>query len=147
MGNKYDEYGRMIKPVTVNGSLVPIEITAGGTDVVVTHLTVAATATATLPAVAGKRVYVTGFEVTGSGATTKTMKGAHLDGVNASPLYYYVTVPEGADVAITPLIVQFTRPLPATAINGAVALVVPSFGTGNAAQSAVLHGFYIDEEA
>jgi hypothetical protein len=96
----------------------------------------------TLAAVAGKTNYVTGFEVTGAGATAAGVISITLTGIISGTLNYSLAIPAGANAGVPPLVVQFTEPIPASAVNTALTLNVPSFGAGNTNASAALHGFY-----
>jgi hypothetical protein len=111
------------------------------TDVDAAVSVAAATATATLPGVAGQTTFITGFEITGLGATGALVVQATVTGVDATLPTYDITVPAGVGVAITPLIVQFARPIPATALNTAIAVSMPTFGAGNTAARIHAHGF------
>jgi hypothetical protein len=104
-----------------------------------------AQATATIPVVAGKNIYITGFEVTGNGATAAAPAQAQLSWINTTigpqTLVYFISVPAGAVLAITPLIVEFTRPR--LVVPGNVGMLqVAAFGAGNTQVNANLHGFY-----
>ena len=95
-----------------------------------------------IAAVAGKTAHVSGFTITGAGATSATIIAVSLsDGTWT--LNYDLAVPAGATTAITPLQEVFTDALPASAANTAITLTVPSFGTGNAKAAATLVGFYV----
>ena len=94
-----------------------------------------------LAAVAGKTNYVTGFEVTGGGATAASLVTATLTGLAAGTFSYVIAVPAGATLGVAPLVVEFNPPLPASAVNTAITLNLPSLGAGNTAASAVIHGF------
>lgn len=100
------------------------------------------TAIATLPAVAGKTNFVTGFEITGAGATAASVVIATLTGL-VNTLHYVVAVPAGVAAPITPLVVEFSPPLPASAVNTAVSINVPAFGAGNTNAAAVIHGYAV----
>ena len=90
--------------------------------------------TVTLPAAATKTTYITGFEITGMGATAAAGIVATLTGLlGGNALNYIVGVPAGAGVPINPLTVEFDPPLPASAVNTAIVLTVPTFGAGNVA--------------
>ena len=93
-----------------------------------------------LPAVAGQTNSVTGFEVTGAGATGASVITITLTGVVGGPLNYQLAIPAGAGVGVTPLIVEFPTPIPATGPNVAITLNVPSFGAGNTNAAATIHG-------
>ena len=94
----------------------------------------------TLAAATGKRTYISGFTVTGTGATAASTIAITVTGVGVTFTYHYV-VPAGAGVAAPTLIVEFSRPIPASADNTAIVVAVPSFGAGNLAASASAHGF------
>lgn len=101
----------------------------------------AASAVATLPGVAGKTTYITGFEITGGGATAASLVVATLAGIISGTASYVVAVPVGATLGITPLSVQFSQPIPASAANTAIVLTLPSLGAGNTNAAVVAHGF------
>ena len=94
----------------------------------------------TLAAAAGKRTYITGFSVTGAGATAASVITITVTGLTDT-LEYKMTIPAGASVAVTPLILEFNRPIPASALNTAIVVNVPSFGAGNTAAAATAQGF------
>lgn len=88
---------------------------------------------------AGMRAFVTGFEITGGGATTGSTITVTLTGLVGGTISYAFQVPTGAAVPVS-LVVEFSQPIPAASLGGTVALNVPSFGAGSTGQSAVLHG-------
>jgi hypothetical protein len=94
----------------------------------------------TLAAAAGKRTYITGFSITGGGATAASVIAITITGLT-NTLNYRVAVPAGATVGITPLVVSFKRPIPASADNTAIVVNVPSFGAGNTNAAAAASGF------
>jgi hypothetical protein len=94
-----------------------------------------------LPAVAGKTTYVTGFQVVGTGANSATTVNATLASLIGSVTFTYsIAVPTPNTAAITMLQVQFLYPIPASAANTAITLSVPSFGTGNTSVTANIYG-------
>jgi hypothetical protein len=97
--------------------------------------------TPTIAAVAAKTGYVTGFSVDGLGATAGSVIEVTLTGLLGGTRRYKLTIPAGATVAITRLVVEFARPIPASAVNTAIVLTVPSFGAGNTSSVAEIHGF------
>lgn len=102
----------------------------------------AATATATLPAAAGKTTYLTGFEFTGSGATAASVVTLTVTGtISGTTPTFIVSVPAGVTVGVTPLVVEFPSPIPGSAVNQAVAVTIPSLGAGNTNAAVVAHGF------
>lgn len=105
--------------------------------------TTAATAGApALAAVAGKTNFVTGFSISGSGATGASTIAITLTGLLGGTQTFYLSIPAiGSTPAIVPFIVNFNPPLPASAVNTAITLNVPSFGAGNITVAANIYGF------
>lgn len=101
----------------------------------------AAPAVATMPAIPGKTNFVTGLEITGGGATTGALVLAALSGLLGGTLSYVVGVVTGATLPNAPVQVSFNPPLPASAVNTAIVLTVPSLGVGNTNAIATLHGY------
>lgn len=96
----------------------------------------------TLGAAAFYTTYVTGFEITGDGATAGSIITVTLTGILGGTATYYITVPTGAGTAITPLTVEFTSPgFPASATNQTITLNVPSFGGGNTNAAVTIRGY------
>lgn len=102
----------------------------------------ASPAVATLPAVAGKFTYVTGFEFTAAGASAALDVIATLVGCVSGTLSYIVVATSTVTTAVAPLIVQFSTPIASSAVNTAITLTVPSLGSGNTNACANIHGFY-----
>jgi hypothetical protein len=132
----------------VNGQPVPVTpgpIPTGATPVTAASGNVAASAaTISLPAVSGRTNYVSGFSVTGLGATGAATLQITLGSLIGSVTQTYIyEVPAGATTAAPTLIVTFAPPLPASAANTAITLTVPSFGSGNTNASANIWGFLI----
>jgi hypothetical protein len=101
----------------------------------------AGTAVASIPAVAGLTSYVTGFAITGAGATGASVVTATLGPLAGGTLSFSVPVPAGAAVGITPLIVNFAKPIPANAVNTAISATLPSLGAGNTNACVSIWGF------
>jgi hypothetical protein len=101
----------------------------------------AAAGTATLTAAAGAPTYITGFEITGAGATAASVVQVTVTGLLGGTCTYIVAVPAGAAVGVTPLLVNFIRPVPASAVNTTIVVNIPSFGAGNTNATASVHGF------
>lgn len=100
-----------------------------------------ATATATLAAAAGQFTYLSGFVITGAGATGASVVTATVAGVTGGPLSYDIAVPAGAAVGITPLMVTFTTPVRSSAVNTAIVVSAPPFGAGNLHAAVSATGF------
>ena len=102
-----------------------------------------ATATATLAAVAGKTTYITGFTVTGTGATAGLAVSVSVAGTITTGLTYTSAAAVGALIANTPLIVRFNPAVPASATNIAIAVSIPALGLGNTNSTVVAHGYQL----
>jgi hypothetical protein len=86
-------------------------------------------------------LYVTGFEITGAGATAAGCVNATLTGLVGGTQTYTFCAPAGPSVGITPLLVQFTSPIPSN-FNTPVVLTLPALGAGNTNAAVNLHGYY-----
>lgn len=90
----------------------------------------------------GRIVYVSGFSVTGGGATVGSLQNIMLENIlNAGIMNFTVAVPTGATTAMQPLIVAFSPPL--LTVSGGPLLAVPAFGAGNTAVTANLWGYIV----
>jgi hypothetical protein len=101
----------------------------------------AATATATLAAVSNQTTYISGFQITGSGAAAGLPVICTVTGVVGGPLSYIYSAAAGVLVENTPLIVQYDPPIPATAVNVAIVVSCPTLGSGNTNNSVNAQGF------
>lgn len=101
-----------------------------------------ASAVATLTGTATTTVYISGFEITGSGATAGLPVLVTVAGLLGGTRTYVYTFEAGVLVGNKPLTVQFAPPLPASAINTAIVVTCPASGAGGTNNSAVAHGFY-----
>lgn len=90
-----------------------------------------------------RTAYVTGFEITGGGATGASVIAATLTGLTAANVTftYDIPVPAGVTGGIIPLVVQFSTPIPGRGKGQAIGPNVPSFGSGNTRAAVALHGF------
>jgi len=127
------------KPVPVTQTAV---MPSGATAVGATSGNVAnASAAATLPAVSGKTNFLTGFEITASGATAGLVVNATVTGLATGTQNYAFTFPAGVAVAALPLIVIFDNPIPASATNTAITVTLPASGAGGTNAAVNVHGF------
>lgn len=116
----------------------------GATPVAVSSGNVAAAiASAALPAVAGKTNYISGFQITGSGATAGLPVSVTVTGILGGTLTYTYAAAVGALVANAPLNVKFDPPLPASAVNTAITVSCPTLGVGNTNNTANIQGFVV----
>jgi hypothetical protein len=97
--------------------------------------------TVTLLGAAGATTFITGFEVTGTGATAAQVTIVTISGILGGSKQYALVIPAGITLLVNPLIVEFSRPIPASAVNTAIVVTVPSFGAGNTTAATTAHGF------
>jgi hypothetical protein len=100
-----------------------------------------AQAQATLPAIAGKTTYVTGFSITGAGATAAAVVNVTLAGLPTGSLNFTYCAVAGVTAANTPLVVVFPEPLPASGVAAIIQLTCPALGAGNTNNCANIYGF------
>jgi hypothetical protein len=115
----------------------------GGAAVTATSgVVAAATATCTLPAVAAKFTWLTGFVVSGTGATASASVTMTVAGVVSGTQSYAIGVPPLTAAPIW-YPVEFNPAVPSSAVNTAIVLTLPSLGTGNLGVSVNATGFYL----
>ena len=102
-----------------------------------------ASAAATLTPSSTTTMYITGFEVTGSGATAALPVTVTVAGLLGGTIQYTYNFASGVLVGNTPLIVQYDPPLPASAINTAIVVTCPASGAGGTNNTVVAHGYYV----
>jgi len=100
-----------------------------------------AAAVATLAGAAGLTTYISGFEVTGGGATAAALVAVTVAGLIGGTATYTVGVVAGAAAPNAALIVSFDPPIPASAVNTAIVVTVPALGVGNTNSTVVAHGY------
>lgn len=100
-----------------------------------------AVAVATLAAVPGQTTYITGFTVTGGGATVGQTVAALVTQLFGGPITYAYTAETGVGVGSRPLNVTFTPPYPATGPNTPIIVTVAAVGAGNLATCVTAIGF------
>jgi hypothetical protein len=101
----------------------------------------AAVATATLAGAASVTTYITGFEITGAGATAASVVNITVTGTISGTLTYTLAVAAGATLSNQPLVIQFSPAIPASAVNTSIVVSCPSLGTGNTNNTVVAHGY------
>lgn len=121
----------------------PVATSQGGTDLTASSTGAATGLTETLAGASGKTTYISGFEVTGLGATAASGITITVTGTITGTLSYVLAIPAGVTLGVVPLLVEFARPIPASALNTAIVVNVPSFGGGNALAAATAHGFQL----
>lgn len=106
----------------------------------------AGTATATLPAAAGKVTYIEGFSLTGGGATGASIVTGTITGLPTAvgTLSFNVNVLAGATGPLNAqggLAVNFATPIPASAANTTIVVSFPTLGAGNTNSCVTAWGF------
>lgn len=102
-----------------------------------------AVATATLAAAAGKTTYITGFEVTGTGATGVLIVIATVTNTVSGTMSYTYVFVAGVTTANTPLSIQFTKAIPANAPNTTIVVSCPASGLGGTNNVVNAHGYQL----
>lgn len=100
-------------------------------------------AIATLAKAAAKTTYITGFEITSSGATVGLVVNPTVVGVITGTMTYVYAAVAGALLVNTPLIVNFLVPIPSSAVNTDIVVTLPSLGIGNTNACVVAHGYLL----
>lgn len=111
-------------PISAAG-VAAVPITAASGNVA------AATATATLAAAAGKKTYLCGFSITSTGSTAAGVVSPSVTGTITGTLTFTYASVAGATLANQPLVIPFNPCVPSSAANTAIAVALPSLGTGN----------------
>ena len=96
-----------------------------------------ASAVATLTPSTTTTAYISGFEVTGSGATAGLPVTVTVAGLLGGTRSYTYTFVAGVLVGNTPLIIAYDPPLPASAINTAIVVTCPASGAGGSSSPSV----------
>jgi hypothetical protein len=121
----------------IDNALTVVAITAAGA---------AQSNAASLPAAAGKMTYIEGFDVTGGGATAASIVEVAITGLPTAigTLKFEVNVAAGVAASINSqggLFIRFPQPIPASAVNTAIVVTLPSLGSGNTNAAVTAYGF------
>jgi len=119
-------------PITDYTATTPITASSGNVA--------AATATATLTSAAGRLMYITGFSVTGAGATGASVIAVTVTGCIGGTMTFNLVIPAGATTSIVPLTINFHNPIAATGYNTNIVVSAPTFGAGNTNAAIVAFG-------
>lgn len=129
-------------PLNTAAGIPSDPLPAGATSLSTGTIAAATAMAAVLAAAAGKTTYISGFQVTGMGASTAVAVLATVTGVLGGTLPYYVGVPVNTVLsAVTPLVVAFAPPIPASAASLNIQVNVGSFGSGNTNAAVVAQGY------
>lgn len=113
-----------------------------GVDITASSGTVAAgAATATLAAATGKVTYICGFAITSTGSTAAAVVAPTVTNVVTGTMTFAYASVAGATLANAPLVVTFSRCIPANAVNTTIVVSMPSLGAGNTNATVNAWGF------
>lgn len=119
------------------------KLPAGATQVTATSGNAAnAIATATIAAVSGRTNYITGFHITGSGATAALPAVVTVAGLLGGSITFTYNFASGVLVGNTPLLVEFPAPIPASAVNTAITVACAASGAGGTNNVVNAYGYY-----
>jgi len=102
-----------------------------------------AVATATLAASLTQKTWITGFQVTGSGATAGLPVQVTVTGLVGGTQTFIYCAAVGVLIENTPLIVTFPKPVPSSAINTAIVVSCPALGSGNTNNTVNAQGYQL----
>lgn len=100
-------------------------------------------AVATIAKAASVTTHITGFEVTGAGATSGLPVIVTVAGLLGGTRSWIYTFEAGVLVGNKPLVVAFDPPLPASAVNTDIVVTCPAGGAGNTHNAVVAHGYRV----
>lgn len=124
----------VINPLMPSGA-VPVTASSGNVA--------AASAVATIPAVANKTAWITGFMITSAGSTGAAVVSPTITGLLGGTLTFtYVSV-AGVTLGNQPLNITLPTPVPASAVNTAIVVTCPSLGAGNTNATVNAFGYYV----
>lgn len=102
-----------------------------------------AAATATLTSVPGKTTYITGFQITGTGATVALAVTPTVLGTVGGTLSYTSAAIAGALLINQPLVVNYDPAIPATAHDVDIVVSCPALGLGATNNTVVAQGYMV----
>lgn len=105
----------------------------------------AGVAAATIPAVPGKLNYITGFSITGTGATLASPVVVTVTGMSGGTITFTAAATAGVLLGNTPFNYEFPAPVPASAINTAIVVSCASLGAGSTNNVTNVFGYYASE--
>jgi len=102
-----------------------------------------ASGVATLAGAAGKTTYITGFQVTSTGATLGFPVLVTVTGVVSGTITYVYAAIAGALLINQPLVIALPMAVPASAANTAIVVTLPALGAGNTNASVAAQGYQL----
>jgi len=100
-------------------------------------------AAAAIPAAAGKVGYLTGFDVSGGGATAGSTVLLTITGLLGGTATHSISVPNSPTSQITPRSYVFDPPLRGADVNTAITVSLAALGAGNTSACVSVYGFSI----
>jgi len=100
-----------------------------------------AVAAATLAAAASVTTFISGFQVSGAGATAGLPVIVTVTGLLGGTQSFIYVAAAGALLPNQPLNVVFNPPMPASAVNTAIVVSCPALGAGNTHNCTSVQGF------
>lgn len=100
-------------------------------------------AQATLPSEVGKTTYITGFIVSGNGATVANPVLVTVGGLEGGDLDFVYTAVAGPLLSNNSLVINFPTALPASSVNVPITVTCPALGLGNTHNSVVATGYIL----
>lgn len=122
-------------PGNANGQASPVQGIGGPAA--------ATQVTATLAGAAGKTTYICGYTASAGGATAGQLVAVVVSGLLSGGQTVEWAVPTGATADAIPLQQTYTPCLPASAVNTAIVVTVPSVGAGSTAQTVQAWGYQL----
>lgn len=124
--------------------VAPSDLPSGATAITGTSGNVAnASAVATLAASATKLTYISGFDVTGSGATAGAVVVVTVAGLAGGSLTFTSASATGATALNTPMNIRFPRPIASSAINTAITVTCAALGAGSTNNVVNAYGYQL----
>lgn len=131
------------EPVAPPAALKPSQYPIGATPVTNSANVAASAAVATLPGVQGKTTFICGAQFTGSGATTALVVNATISGVISGTMNYTYVATAGVLLVDQPIAVSFFPCIPASGLNTAIVVTLPSLGAGNTNAAVSAQGYQL----
>ncbi len=100
-------------------------------------------ATATLTSVSGKTTYITGFQITGAGATVALVVTPTVVGTIGGTLSYTLAAIAGALLSNQPLVVKYDPAVPASAHDVDIVVSCPALGLGATNNTVAAQGYIL----
>jgi hypothetical protein len=141
VGNYNDSAGNVL---TAQGVMGLSSYPAGAVPITASSGNVAnATAAATLPGVAGKTTYISGFHCDVGGATGAALAALTVTGLITGTQTYTAGAVAGATLISPPVERVYNPPVPASAMSTAIVVSMAALGTGNVRADCNAEGYQL----